>query len=109
MQYEQIEKENWNSYFDLLSKMARGRQVLLERIGHVTGDQIIENWIFFNGATYDSAKETLYVHTRYLEHAILRPRDIIAQRDGNLKSISIRDSDGAIEIIHFRDPLLLQS
>lgn len=106
--YQTVPPNHWQAYFDLLSKMAQGRHMRLEVIGRSLGDQIEKEWNLFEGLSYDRQKDILYLHTRDLEHSIAKPRDVIAQEEGLVRSLSIRDSDGLIQIVHFRDPFLLK-
>lgn len=108
MVYEPINKSSWEPYFNLISKLAIGRWVQLEVIGEDVGDQIEKDWVQFDGVSYDPPRDTLFLHTRTLEHEIVEPREIISQRDGTTNAIIVKDRDGKVEIIHFRDPLLLE-
>ncbi|MGZ3745080.1 MAG: DUF5335 family protein [Pseudobdellovibrionaceae bacterium] len=108
MYYEVIKKEDWVPYFNLLSKLARGRHIRLELIGSEIGDQIEEDWTLFEGLYFDMSDEILYVRTPLVEHSILYPQNIMIQEDGLLRALGIRDADGQLQIIHFRDPILLE-
>jgi hypothetical protein len=106
-EYQTIGKKHWGSYFDLVSKMARGKWMQLEVVGKDLGDQIPKDWILFEGVSYDPSKDVLYIHTQALEHAVSHPRDVIVFENGALKSINIKDAEGGIQIIHFRDLIQL--
>lgn len=108
MQHQMISKDSWNGYFDLVSKMAQGRQILVELIGEDVGDQIEFDWDLFEGFTFDRDRDVLYVHMQSAEHPIESPRQIMAQEDGVTKTISIMKEDGLLQIIHFRDPKLIE-
>lgn len=107
MHYESIGKEKWESYFNSLSKAARGREMQIEMIGLDIGDQIAEDWTPFEGLSYDQKHDTVQVHTQALDHAIASPEEVVAEENGALKSISIKSAGGALQIIHFRDPIVL--
>lgn len=102
-----IKKGDWSTYFDFLSRVTRGRQILLEQIGEEIGDQIEENWTFFEGFYFDYDANTLYVCTPFTEHPIYGPESVMIQEQGLIRSIGIRDSEGRLQIIHFRDPALI--
>lgn len=107
MTYETIQKEHWGHYFDIVSKLSQGHHMLLEVVGQEIGDQIEEDWALSEGFSYDQEDDAIHVYTEDLEHLISRPQEVIAQEDNRLKSISIKSKDGVLQIIHFREPILI--
>jgi hypothetical protein len=107
MDFQTIDKKHWGAYFDQISKMAVGKWMQLEIVDPAIGDQIEEDWMLFEGVSYDRVEDVLHVHTDVLDHAIPHLENVVSQENGTLKSVSIKDEDGRIQIIHFRDPLLL--
>jgi hypothetical protein len=107
MEFQNIKKKHWGPFFDLISEMAKGNWVQLEVVGQEIGVQIERQWVLFEGASYDPTADTVFFHARAHEHAINHPKDVINHENGSFRSITIRDEDGQIQIIHFRDPVLL--
>jgi len=104
-----IERKNWTRFFDRLSKLTIGRQILLELISEEVGDQIEEDWKAAQGFYFDHAGDALYVRTAEAEHIIFRPMDIMLMEDGLVRALGIRDAEGKLEIIHFRDPIFIEA
>lgn len=108
MQYQSIKREVWNTYLDMVTKTGEGRQMQIEQIGLEIGDQILEDWIPFQGLSFDQNSDTIFVHTDVLEHSIHSPQEIISQENGTVRSITVRQEDGMLQIIHFRDLLQIE-
>lgn len=104
----EIERGIWADYFNHLSNANQGRQVLIEIIGEELGDQIEEDWSLFEGLSFDFHSDTLFVRTPILEHSIACPQNIVVREDGLIRAIGIRDADGHLQIIHFRNAVLIE-
>lgn len=103
-----IDRKQWKTYFDTITRLIGGDRVEVEVAGLDIGDQIEEDWAPLDGITYDERTNTLFVHTPGLDHAIQDPRDIIASENGTIvRSIAVKDGDGHVQALNFREPLKL--
>ncbi len=110
MQYETIQPEAWKNFLEHVSKFNRGGLMELEIAGEDVGNQIEGKWAYFECASYDGSSDVIFLRTPSSGHIIADPREICAGRDGHfMKSISIRDAEGCLQIINFRAPLLLEA
>jgi hypothetical protein len=112
MAYVPIARENWEAYFDTVTKVLEGREVEIEVAGLEFGDQIQAEWLPLNGLSYDRKADAFYVYVesidRDLGHAIVHPREIfVRQGAGGLEQVVVSDSDGDKHIIRLRQPLEL--
>lgn len=109
-QAQVIEKKNWQTFCDNVSKTLRGGQSELELASLDIGDQIEQNWTPFEGISYDPNDDALYVHTPDLDHAIQHPQMLtVDQSGGRIRSISIKDSANQLQTIRLKEPLLLEA
>jgi hypothetical protein len=110
MGYNAIDKENWDDFFRLFSMILRGQQAEIELASLDVGDQIEGEWAALEDISYDGSEDLLYVSLGEETHLIEDPTDIIvAQQGGSIRSIAIKNADNNLQIIHFRDPILLES
>jgi len=110
MLYRLIDRDNWQGFLDYLSHFVSGKQVEVEVASPQIGDQVIEEWARLDGISYDPKEDVLFIHTEEVDHPIYSPRELILAEDGaSIKSISIKDEQGFLDIIQFREPLLLAS
>lgn len=103
-----IQREDWESYFDLVSQATRGCYVMLEVVGETVGDQIEQNWCLFDELFFDLHSDALIVRTSFNEHAIRAPQGVMIREDGSVRTIGVKDGDGSLRIVHFRDPVLIE-
>lgn len=108
MNTQQVRPEDFNFFFDYLSRLNLGRQVLLESIGEEIGDQIEESWNLFQGFTYDYKTGELLVITPGGEHVIVQPKKVMILEEGSTRAVGTSDGRGYFRIIHFREPLMLE-
>ena len=106
MSQYQIHKEDWTSYLDRLSKSIQGQELEIEVAGLEVGDQIQEDWTPLEGLSYDPSDDAVYVQTAALDHSIRKPQEIYAEEaDSFIQSVVIRDGEGQVQTVHFRNPL----
>lgn len=110
MEYSIIEKTNWKRFLEVVATHIEGKQVEMEVASLDIGDQIVENWTRIRGISFDPKKNVLFIHTDELDHMIPSPREIVVGEEGGtiIKSISIKSANDSVEIIQFREPLLLE-
>lgn len=104
----ELNRNEWTAFFQMMAKATQGRQMLLELVGEDIGDQIEEDWQLFADSYFDEDTDTLYLRTAYVEHQIPRPQAVEIQEDNLLRAIAVKDADGVLQIIHFRDSLKLE-
>jgi Family of unknown function (DUF5335) len=103
-----LEKAQWRSYFDTLSKLLEAKEAEIEVASLDLGDQVQAKWLPFLGIAYDPEDDVVEVALEDLDHMINRPREIYLDDEvAGLTSIEIVDADGAKQIVKFKDKLLL--
>ena len=108
MQTREIEKANWPSFFDLVSKALQGKIIQIEIDSLELGAQIEVDKLSLNGLTYDKKDDAFVISTDEIEHVIRSPQQIfITDRADGLDSLKIHSADGADQIINFAEPLAL--
>jgi hypothetical protein len=108
MTTRKLEKKQWNTFFDHVSKMLEGKQAEIEVASLALGDQVEAEWLPLHGITYDPRDDLVEVALEGLDHMIAKPRDIYVQDGtGGLASLEVIDSDGTKQIVKFRDQLAL--
>lgn len=113
MEFDEIPREQWHSFFDRMSKALEGKVVEIEIVGLDLGDQIATSSVPLNGISYESASDTLYVYTEgenNYDHAIPHPREIFVEiGETGLDQVVIVDSDDHKQFVRMRAPLELPS
>ena len=106
----QIDRDDFEKYFDDISKFITNQQIELGVFGLDIGDQIESEWAPLDGISYEPKTDTLFVHTKYVDHAILGPQQIIvAETNSRIHAISVKDADRRSHILQFRSPLMLEN
>ncbi|HVK61606.1 MAG TPA: DUF5335 family protein [Bdellovibrionales bacterium] len=109
MNLRTLDRGQWQYYFDLISKVAPGQKLELEVAGLDIGDQIEEEWVSLIGLSYEPKGDVLTVLTESMDHAIEHPKDIVVAEDGiRVAFVAIADLENHVQILRFRQPLLLQ-
>jgi hypothetical protein len=103
-----IDRADWRSYLDEVSKGLAGRRAEVEIMSLRLGSQIQAEWIRLIGITYDPKDDVLEVALEGLDHLIRRPAELHVQegRTG-LESLSVLDGDGNRQIVRLRQPVIL--
>jgi Family of unknown function (DUF5335) len=103
-----LEKQQWQKFFDRVSKALTGKRAEIEIGSLALGDQIAAEWLPLIGLTYDPKSDQIEVALENLDHLISRPREVYFEENlGQLLSLAIIDSEGAKQIIRLKDPLML--
>ena len=103
-----LEKTQWRSYFDTLSKLLEAKEAEIEVASLDLGDQVQAKWLPFIGIAYDSNDDVVEVALDGLDHMIHRPREIYVDDEvGGLTSLEIVDADGVRQIVKLKDQLML--
>jgi uncharacterized protein DUF5335 len=103
-----LEKEEWKTFFDRVSKMLEGKQAEIEIGSLRLGAQVQAEWLPLRGIAYDHKDDIMEITLDGLDHIITKPREIYVE-DGTLRleSIEIIDADGIKQIVKLRNELML--
>jgi hypothetical protein len=105
-----LEKQQWQAFLDQISKALTGKRAEIEIGSLALGEQIQAEWLPLIGLAYDPKSDQIEIALENLDHLISRPRELYFEEDeGQLSSLAIIDSDGAKQIVRFKDALLLPS
>jgi hypothetical protein len=112
MTYE-IEREEWNAFFDALSKRRFEWKTEIEVLSPTIGDQTLNITLPFNGITVEGSGErtTLNISVgettgQHQSHNILNPTRVVYLPSAEKRSdvIDIEESDGTKTLIRFVEP-----
>jgi hypothetical protein len=104
----QLEKSQWRTYFDRMSKALVGKRAEIEVASLTLGDQIEAEWLPLLGISYDPKDDVIDVALEGVDHLIHKPREVYVEQDGlELSSIEVIDAEGTRQIVLLRDPLML--
>lgn len=104
----QLDKSEWQPYFDRVSKALAGETAEIEVSSLALGNQIEADWLPLLGITYDPKSDLVEVLVEGLDHLIQHPQSIFVDRDGGgLSSMEVIDSDENRQIVRLRAPLML--
>jgi hypothetical protein len=108
MQTREIEKINWQSFFDQVSSALQGKRIKIEVDSLELGAQIEVDKLSLNGLTYDRKDDAFVITTDEIEHVIHSPQQIfVTDGTAGMDSLMIRSVDGTQQIISFVEPLAL--
>jgi hypothetical protein len=108
MTIRKLDRQEWKSYFERISKLIEGRQAEIEVASLKLGDQIAAEWLPLLGLTYDPKDDVFEVTLDGIDHLIEHPREVYV--DGNsveLNALEVVDAEGVRQIVKLRDPLML--
>src|SRR5262249_24333691 len=108
MHTKKLAKAEWKAYFDRMSKSLGGRMAEIEVASLNLGHQVEANWVPLIGIVYDPKDDIVEIAVDQLDHMIQKPREIVVEEgpDG-LASVEITDSDGIIQIVKLKSPMML--
>ena len=105
MAVRKLEKDEWQRYFDAVSRHLPAAEVEIEVIGPEIGDQRAVAWVPWHGITYDGNSDVVEVVTDSLDHMIQKPQEIfVDDTDTGISSVEVIDGDGNKQIIRLRTP-----
>ncbi|SDF72603.1 hypothetical protein SAMN05216241_102145 [Limimonas halophila] len=103
-----LPRDEYERFFDRVSRTLHGRRVQIEVASLALGDQIEANWIELTGITYEPGSDTLYITGPDLDHIIRQPKTVdVVEGAGGLETVHVRRSDDTDEIIRLSEPLML--
>jgi hypothetical protein len=108
MTTRKLDKRQWPTFFDGVTRMLEGERAEIEVVSLRLGDQVEAEWLPLLGIAYDSKDDIVEVALDGLDHLIPKPREIYVE-DGaqGLLALEIVDADEVRQIIKLRDPLAL--
>jgi hypothetical protein len=108
MTIRKLEKQEWQSFLDSVSKLLEAKQAEIEIASLDLGDQVSVEWLPLLGITYDPKDDIVEVVLDGLDHMVHRPREIYVDSEAEeLTSIEIIDGDGAKQIVKLKNQLML--
>jgi hypothetical protein len=103
-----LEKQQWQAFLNQVSKALTGKRAEIEIGSLALGEQTQADWLPLIGLAYDPRSDQIEIALENLDHLISRPRELYFEEDGGqLSSLAIIDSEGAKQIVRFKDPVLL--
>ncbi|HWP27077.1 MAG TPA: DUF5335 domain-containing protein [Xanthobacteraceae bacterium] len=108
MAVRQLQKSEWKTYCDRVSKGLEGRRAQIEVAALPLGDQIAAKSVPIFGVTYDPKDNIIEVALEGLDHIIHKPRSLAADEGATgLSSLEIVDGEGRKQIVKLTEPLML--
>jgi hypothetical protein len=109
MTIAQIEKAEWKTFFDQLSKSLEGNFAEIELNSLAIGNQVQTQWTPLFGISYDKKKQLIEVFMENLGHQISRPDKVFVEQQGlSISSLEIIDEEDTRQIIKLRRPLSIE-
>jgi hypothetical protein len=103
-----IDKADWETYFDRVSKTLTGKRVKIEVASLRLGDLVQGEQLPLLGVAYDPKADIIHVMTEALEHAIAKPQSVHVSEEGNsLRAIEVIDMEDEKQLIQLTEPLML--
>jgi hypothetical protein len=108
MTTRKLERAEWRTFCDRVSKSLGGKQVEIRIASPALGSQIEAKWLPLMGIVYDQKSEMIEIVLEGLDHMINRPQELhVEDGPAGLASLQVVDADGIRQIITLRDPLML--
>ena len=105
---KQLEKSQWRTYFDRMSKALVGKRAEIEVASLKLGDQIQAEWLPLLGISYDPKDDIIEIALEGVDHLIPKPREVYVEENGlKLSSLEVIDAEGTHQIIVLKDPMML--
>ncbi len=100
MPTRKIQKSDWESYFDRVSRDLPATEVEVEVDGLDLGAQIEVTHLPLSGLTYDPHDDAFSVVSTDIDHRISAPREIWVEEDASgIRSIEVVDGEGHKQIV----------
>jgi hypothetical protein len=105
-----IPRNEWRTFFDVVSKALTGQRVEIEAASLELGDQIVAEWLPLLGITYEQNDDLLDVALgdMQLDHLIRQPKEISVQEgQSGVETLAIVTADGTRQVLRLKEPLML--
>ncbi len=108
MPTRRLEKEQWQPYFDRISRELPATNVDVQVSGADMGVQTESRKIPLLGLTYDPRDDAFSILCENLEHRVTKPRSIaVEEAGGELEAVEIIDEEDHRHIAKLSGPLQL--
>ena len=108
MAIRKLEKAEWRSFFDRITKGLVGKRAEIEVSSLELGNQVEAEWLPLLGIAYDPKDDVLEIALDGLDHLIAKPKEVYVDIGATgLANLRVVDRDGVSQIVKLRDPLML--
>jgi hypothetical protein len=108
MATRKLEREEWQSYFDVASRTLPAGTVRMRVDGLDLGDQISADHLPLLGISFDPKEDAVHVITEALDHAISHPKAIYVDEElEGLRVVEITDGEGHKQLIELTSAIPL--
>ncbi len=108
MAVRKLDKRQWRTFFERVSKGIVGKHPEIEVASLALGDQIAAEWLPLLGISYDPKDDIIQIALDGLDHIIRAPREVYVDLGPTgLTSMEIVDAGDVRQIVQLRDPLAL--
>jgi hypothetical protein len=108
MATRKLDKSEWRTFCDRMSKGLIGKQAEIEIASLALGSQVQGEWLPLLGVVYDPKSDVIEIALDGLDHMVNRPRELYVDvGPGGMISLEIVDGGGVRQIVRLRDPLML--
>jgi len=110
MATRRLERTEWKSFFDTVTKRLASVEGRLEVVSEELGDQLEVDWSFVEGISYDPKDDVLEIQFSEgaHEHLIQNPTEVYVEEEaGALKAVEVIKEDGTRFILQLRPAIAL--
>jgi hypothetical protein len=108
MTTRKLDKKQWRTFFDRVTKMLEGKRAEIEVVSLRLGDQVEAEWLPLLGIAYDPNDDIVEIALEGLDHLIPNPREIYVEEGREtVEALEVVDADDVRQIVRLRDPLML--
>jgi hypothetical protein len=108
MRTRKLERSEWQTYCDRISRALIGKRAEVEVVSLDLGRQVEAEWLPIYGITFDPKDEAFEIALEGLDHRVRQPREFhVVEGPQGLSSLEIVDADGLRQIVRLKDPLAL--
>ena len=103
-----LTRAEWRSYCDRVSRAVQGGRAELDVASLELGDRVEARWLPLLGVVFDARRDVFEIALDGVGHSIVSPREIVVEEtQRGLVALEIVAADDSVEILRFREPLLL--
>ncbi len=104
-----LDRSEWSGELIRLSRLMRGKDVMVEVAALNLGDQTEAEYVPLKGLSYDEKDDVVQLWVGEMDHLIRHPREIgVAMENDRLISIDIVDAEGGQHQVKPLEDVLLQ-
>jgi hypothetical protein len=108
MSVQKLDRSQWEAFLNHVSKGLIGKRAEIEVASIELGHQIEAKWLPVIGIVYDPKNDLIEIALENLDHMVRKPRELYVDvGPAGLASLDVIDSDGVLQHVEFRDPLML--